>query len=133
MGQEAEAMKTKKMLWPWAERQVKGENKASRQHTKAAENADTGFLDDTEVPYDSSPVEISEWFHTFMCMNIPIYGWFYLKKLARQRSHNKMQDFARAYLYYKMVFLAVSLVIVILLLIIGIFSINKLFAYMELL
>ena len=68
-----------------------------------------------------------------MCMNIPIYGWFYLKKLAHQHSHNKMQDFARAYLYYKMVFLAISLVIVILLLIIGIFSINKLFAYMELL
>ncbi len=30
-----------------------------------------------------------------------------------QPEHNKMQDFARAYLYYKMVFLAVSLVIVI--------------------
>ena len=73
------------------------------------------------------------WFFTFMCMNIPIYGWFYLKKLARQPEHNKMQDFARAYLYYKMVFLAVSLVIVILLLIVGIIGINKLFAYMELL
>ena len=76
---------------------------------------------------------VRSWFFTFMCMNIPIYGWFYLKKLAHQRSHNKMQDFARAYLYYKMVFLAISLVIVILLLIIGIFSINRLFAYMELL
>ena len=76
---------------------------------------------------------VRSWFYTFMCMNIPIYGWFYLKKLARQPEHNKMQDFARAYLYYKMVFLAISLVIVILLLIIGIFSINKLFAYMELL
>ena len=68
-----------------------------------------------------------------MYMNIPIAGWFYLKKLARQPEHNKLQDFARAYLYYKMVFLAISLVIVILLLIIGIFSINRLFAYMELL
>ncbi len=103
MDQEAEEMKNKKLLWPWAEKQVNGD------------------------------AEISEWFHTFMCMNIPIYGWFYLKKLARQPEHNKIQDFARAYLYYKMVFLAVSLVIVILLLIIGIFSINKLFAYMELL
>ena len=56
-----------------------------------------------------------------------------MKKLARQPEHNKMQDFARAYLYYKMVFLAVSLVIVILLLIVGIIGINKLFAYMELL
>ena len=126
MDQEAEAMKTKKILWPWAERQVKGKKKAQ-------DNTGDEVFDNTEIPYDSRPIEISEWFHTFMCMNIPIYGWFYLKKLARQPEHNKMQDFARAYLYYKMVFLAISLVIVILLLIIGIFSINKLFAYMELL
>ena len=110
-----------------------GETKASRRHTAGSENTDSGFRDDTEPSYDSRPIEINEWFHTFMCMSIPIYGWFYLKKLAHQHSHNKMQDFARAYLYYKMVFLAISLVIVILLLIIGIFSINKLFAYMELL
>ena len=97
------------------------------------DNTGNEVFDNTEIPYDSRPIEISEWFHTFMCMNIPIYGWFYLKKLAHQHSHNKMQDFARAYLYYKMVFLAVSLVIVILLLIVGIIGINKLFAYMELL
>lgn len=133
MDREAEAMKNKKALWPWAKRMVMGKTKTSRQHTDGSENTDAGFLDDTEPSYDPSPIEINEWFHTFMCMNIPIYGWFYLKKLAHQRSHNKMQDFARAYLYYKMVFLAISLVIVILLLIIGIFSINKLFAYMELL
>ena len=138
MDQEAEAMKTKKMLWPWAERQVKGEKRASRQPVSGSDNMEQAnteneVFDDTDVPYDSSPIEISEWFHTFMCMNIPIFGWFYLKKLARQSEHNKMQDFARAYLYYKMVFLAVSLVIVILLLIVGILGINKLFAYMELL
>lgn len=115
-------MKNKKLLWPWAARQVNGKNKTSDQAASESENS-----------YDASPIEINEWFHTFMCMNIPIYGWFYLKKIARQSEHNKIQDFARAYLYYKMVFLAVSLVIVILLLIIGIFSINKLFAYMELL
>ena len=122
MDQEAEAMKNKKVLWPWTKGQVKSENNASGQPDSGSEDS-----------YDASPIEISEWFHTFMCMNIPIYGWFYLKKLARQPEHNKMQDFARAYLYYKMVFLAVSLVIVILLLIVGIVGINKLFAYMELL
>ena len=131
-------MKTKKMLWPWAAKQVKGKNKVSRQTASGSENAvqdttDEEAFDDTEFSYDASPIEIGEWFHTFMCMNIPIYGWFYLKKLARQPEHNKLQDFARAYLYYKMVFLAVSLVIVILLLIVGIVGINKLFAYMELL
>ena len=120
-------MKNKKALWPWAKRMVMGETKASRRHTAGSKNTDAGFRDDTESSYDSRPIEINEWFHTFMCMNIPIYGWFYLKKLARQPEHNKMQDFARAYLYYKMVFLAVSLVIV------GIIGINKLFAYMELL
>ena len=138
MDQEAEAMKTKKILWPWAERQVKGKKKASGQPffgsaNMVQDNTGDEVFDNTEIPYDSRPIEISEWFHTFMCMNIPIYGWFYLKKLARQPEHNKMQDFARAYLYYKMVFLAVSLVIVILLLIVGIIGINKLFAYMELL
>ena len=29
MDQEAEAMKTKKILWPWAERQIKGKKKTS--------------------------------------------------------------------------------------------------------
>ena len=98
-------MKTKKILWPWAERQVKGKKKASGQPVFGSANMvqdNTGddVFDNTEIPYDSRPIEISEWFHTFMCMNIPIYGWFYLKKLARQPEHNKMQDFARAYLYY---------------------------------
>ena len=110
MDQEAEAMKTKKILWPWAERQIKGKKKTSGQPVFGSANMvqdNTGneVFDNTEIPYDSRPIEISEWFHTFMCMNIPIYGWFYLKKLARQPEHNKMQDFARAYLYYKMVFL----------------------------
>ena len=126
-------MKNKKLLWPWTKRKIPGETKVSRQHTAAAKDTDKGSVDDPELSYNSRPIEISEWFHTFMCMNIPVYGWFYLKKIARQQEHNKLQDFAKAYLYYKMVFLAVSLVIVILLLIIGIFSINKLFAYMELL
>lgn len=73
MDQEAEAMKTKKMLWPWAKRMVMGETKASRRHTAGSENTDAGFRDDTEPSYDSRPIEINEWFHTFMCMNIPIY------------------------------------------------------------
>ena len=88
-------MKNKKALWPWAKRMVMGETKASRRHTAGSKNTDAGFRDDTEPSYDSRPIEINEWFHTFMCMNIPIYGWFYLKKLAHQHSHNKMQDFAR--------------------------------------
>ena len=56
MDQEAEAMKTKKMLWPWAKRMVMGETKASRRHTAGSENTDSGFRDDTEPSYDSRPV-----------------------------------------------------------------------------
>ena len=89
MDQEAEAMKNKKALWPWAKRMVMGETKASRRHTAGSKNTNAGFRDDTEPSYDSRPIEINEWFHTFMCMNIPIYGWFYLKKLAHQQSTTK--------------------------------------------
>ena len=48
MDQEAEAMKNKKALWPWAKRMVMGETKASRRHTDGSENTDAGFRDDTE-------------------------------------------------------------------------------------
>ena len=47
MDQEAEAMKNKKALWPWAKRMVMGETKASRRHTDGSENTDAGFRDDT--------------------------------------------------------------------------------------
>ena len=94
----------KKVLWPWAKRYVMGTSEIHPQDSSEAE-----IKEDAKLPYDSSPIEINEWFHTFMYMNIPIAGWFYLKKLTRQPEHNKLQDFARAYLYYKMVFLAISL------------------------
>ena len=88
MDQEAEAMKTKKILWPWAERQIKGKKKTSGQPVFGSANMvqdNTGneVFDNTEIPYDSRPIEISEWFHTFMCMNMPIVGWFYLFHKAR--------------------------------------------------
>ena len=68
-------MKTKKILWPWAERQIKGKKKTSGQPVFGSANMvqdNTGneVFDNTEIPYDSRPIEISEWFHTFMCMNI---------------------------------------------------------------
>lgn len=94
MDQEAEAMKTKKILWPWAERQIKGKKKTSGQPVFGSANMvqdNTGneVFDNTEIPYDSRPIEISEWFHTFMCMNIPIYGWFYLKNWPASQNTTK--------------------------------------------
>ena len=43
MDQEAEAMKNKKALWPWAKRMVMGETKASRRHTAGSKNTDAGL------------------------------------------------------------------------------------------
>ena len=116
MDQEAEAMKTKKILWPWAERQIKGKKKTSGQPVFGSANMvqdNTGneVFDNTEIPYDSRPIEISEWFHTFMCMNMPIVGWFYLFHKARYEEDPARKEFARACLFYKLVFLIAGAVV----------------------
>ena len=58
---------------------------------------------DTANPYRMPP---RRWFLTFMCMNIPIVGWIYLLCLAFGKKENQLRDFAKAYLVYKLVFLA---------------------------
>ena len=133
MDQEAEAMKTKKMLWPWAKRMVMGETKASRRHTAGSKNTDAGFRDDTESSYDSRPIEINEWFHTFMCMNMPIVGWFYLFHKARYEEDPARKEFARACLFYKLVFLIAGAVVLLILIWIGLGLLDQLLAYMEML
>ena len=51
------------------------------------------------------PDGAEDWFYTFMCMNIPFYGWRYLKQLVCQEPNDgPKSQFARAYLYYKRVF-----------------------------
>jgi drug/metabolite transporter superfamily protein YnfA len=77
--------------------------------------------------------DVSDWFFTFMCMNIPIIGWIYLMYLAFNRRHTDRRNFARAYLFYKIVFLVVALII---LLIVGSAALNlldQLLAYMQML
>ena len=138
MDQEAEAMKTKKILWPWAERQVKGKKKASGQPVFGSANMvqdNTGdeVFDNTEIPYDSRPIEISEWFHTFMCMNMPIVGWFYLFHKARYEEDPARKEFARAYLFYKLVFFIAGAVVLLILIWIGLGLLDQLLAYMEML
>ena len=70
-----------------------------------------------------------------MCMNIPIYGWIYLRRLATGKIPTSLeqQDFAEAYLYYKRFFLKISAVILFVLIIVGAIAINKLLAYMQML
>ncbi len=72
------------------------------------------------------------WFNTFMIMNIPIIGWFYLLILAFGKKDQR-KDFAKAYLIYKLVLLLIALVIVALLLHIGIDAADQLLQYIDML
>ena len=77
--------------------------------------------------------QIHHWFFTFMCMNIPVIGWFYLWYLAFNKKHPDRRNFARAYLFYKLVFLILGIIIWILLIHIGLNLLEQLLAYMEML
>lgn len=81
----------------------------------------------------SSPARVHRWFFTFMCMNIPIVGWIYLFYLAFSKKTTDRRDFARAYLFYKLIFLIVSAVILGILIYIGMGLLDQLLAYMEML
>lgn len=77
--------------------------------------------------------QIHQWFFTFMCMNIPIIGWFYLFYLAFSKKYPYRRSFARAYLFYKLIFLVISAVILGILIYIGLDLLDQLLAYMEML
>ena len=94
--------------------------------------ADSSVVDASAV---DSPTRIPprKWFFTFMCMNIPIIGWIYLLTKAFGKKDTPLKDFSRAYLLYKLVFLAVALVILGIAVYIGLGILDKLLAYMEML
>lgn len=73
------------------------------------------------------------WFFTFMCMNIPIAGWIYLLYLAFNKKKTDRRYFARAYLFYKLLFLLVAAVILGILLYFGLQVMDQLLDYMEML
>lgn len=81
----------------------------------------------------SEQESVSSWFLTFMCMNIPIAGWFYLFRLAFNKKNTQRQNFARAYLFYKLIFLAISAVILGILIYVGLDLLDQVLAYMEML
>lgn len=87
------------------------------------------------LPHASSLADasVSDWFFTFMCMSIPIVGWIYLFRLAFQKEKTDRQNFARAFLFYKLVFLAISAVILGILIWIGLDVLDNVLAYMEML
>ena len=84
-----------------------------------------------EPPLASASV--SSWFITIMCMNLPFVGWIYLLRLTFRKDRTERQNFARAYLFYKLVFLGVSALILGILIWIGLDILDQLLAYMEML
>ena len=76
---------------------------------------------------------VRSWFFTFMCMNMPIVGWFYLFHKARYEEDPARKEFARAYLFYKLVFFIAGAVVLLILIWIGLGLLDQLLAYMELL
>lgn len=76
---------------------------------------------------------VRSWFFTFMCMNMPIVGWFYLFHKARYEEDPARKEFARAYLFYKPVFFIAGAVVLLILIWIGLGLLDQLLAYMEML
>ncbi len=79
------------------------------------------------------PSKISSWFITFMCMNTPLIGWAYLIYLAFNKKKTDRRNFARAYLFYKLLFLLISLIIFTILAIAALDLLDQLFTYMQML
>ncbi len=76
---------------------------------------------------------VRSWFFTFMCMNMPIVGWIYLFHKARHEEDPARKEFARAYLFYKLVFFIAGAVVLLILIWIGLGLLDQLLAYMEML
>ncbi len=76
---------------------------------------------------------VRSWFFTFMCMNMPIVGWFYLFHKARYEEDPARKEFARAYLFYKLVFFIAGAVVLLILIWIGLGLLDQLLAYREML
>ena len=76
---------------------------------------------------------VRSWFFTFMCMNMPIVGWFYLFHKARYEEDPARKEFARAYLFYKLVFFIAGAVVLLILIWIGLGLLDQLLAYMGML
>ena len=76
---------------------------------------------------------VRSWFFTFMCMNMPIVGWFYLFHKARYEEDPARKEFARAYLFYELVLFIAGAVVLLILIWIGLGLLDQLLAYMEML
>ena len=86
------------------------------------------------VPVSSGQkASVHHWFFTFMWINIPVIGWFYLFYLAFNRKNTSRRNFARAYLLYKLLSVLLSAALLAALVYVGIQVADKVLAYMEML
>jgi len=58
------------------------------------------------------PLTMSNWFTTFMFMNVPIFGLLYLLFIAIFSHQPLKKDFARAYLVYQLIFTGIAIIAV---------------------
>lgn len=105
------------------------------EDNRSSDHSDSGRGSGREISVSPLPPDapVSKWFFTFMCMNIPIVGWIYLFYLAFSKKVTNRRSFARAYLFYKLVFLLVGILILGILIYIGMDLLDQLLAYMEML
>ncbi|WP_373262155.1 hypothetical protein [Hungatella hathewayi] len=79
------------------------------------------------------PADSQRWFSTFTYIGIPIIGFIYLIILSRSKNQPIKQDFAKAYIKFKLLHLAIVLIFLCIVICISIPYIDKLLSYLELL
>lgn len=78
-------------------------------------------------------VNSQHWFTILTYIGIPIIGFIYLIVLSRSNEQPIKQEFAKAYIKFKLVHLATVLIILTIIIYLAIPYFDKLLAYMELL
>jgi hypothetical protein len=93
---------------------IKGENMDKNNTTVLEKEELESLASDLKIDTDTEykPLTLSNWFFTFMCMNIPVIGLFYLLILSFGRRKSLKKDFARAYLLYQVIFITIAVVLV---------------------
>ena len=94
---------------------------------------DTSTIQKAIEQIADNEASVHHWFFTFMWINIPVIGWFYLFYLAFNKKYLDRQSFARAYLLYKLIFLIIGIIILAILIHIGMELLDQLLVYMEML
>jgi len=82
---------------------------------------------------EKKPLSIGNWYLTFMYLSIPLFGWIYLIILSKSKKQPLKQEFAKAFLLYKLTILGTCTVLTIIFAIIIFPYVDQLLTYMEML